>query len=410
MTRKLSLDKHKIRIVLLEGVHQRAVDVLKTAGYENVEHLKTALSGDDLTAALQKAHMVGIRSRTQLTPAVFDKADKLMAVGCFCIGTNQVHLDDAALRGIPVFNAPHSNTRSVAELVIGQTIMLMRGIFPKSMAAHHGGWSKSAKGSHEVRGKVMGIVGYGHIGSQVSVLAEAMGMQVLFYDIQSKLPLGNARACDSLEELLGASDVVTLHVPEDATTKNMMDGDRIAKMRPGAFLINASRGSVVDIGAMAQALRNEHLAGGAVDVYPTEPRSNQETFDSPLRGLHQVILTPHIGGSTVEAQANIGQEVAAKLVAYSDMGTSEGAVNFPAVNMPDNPAAHRILHIHRNTPGILREINKAIADNDINVLGQQLATNANLGYVVLDVAKSLPEDAMSSLNKIAGTIRTRILY
>ncbi len=408
-----SLPKDKIRIVLLEGIDRLAVDVLNHHGYQNVELLPGALAGEALIERIRDAHMVGIRSTTQLTAEALSSARLLMAVGCFCIGTNQVDLATAASLGIPVFNAPHSNTRSVAELVIGHTIMLMRGIFPKSAAAHRGQWIKSAKGSNEVRGKTLGIVGYGHIGTQVSVLAEAMGMTVIYHDIQTKLPLGNARACDSLDELLEKAHVVTLHVPADATTKNMIDAERLAKMQQDAFLINASRGSVVDIPALAAALESGHLAGAAVDVFPVEPKSNALPFESPLCGLEQVILTPHIGGSTLEAQRNIGKEVAEKLAYFSDRGNTDGAVNFPKVNLPAHEGAHRLLHIHGNTPGILRQINDVIAEMDINVLGQYLATAGELGYVVLDIGQVSEEqgkDLRERLARIPSTIRTRLLY
>lgn len=409
----LSLPKDKIRIVLLEGIHEYAVEVLSHHGYRNVELLPGALAGQALIDKIRDAHMVGIRSTTQLGAEALASARLLMAVGCFCIGTNQVDLATAARLGIPVFNAPHSNTRSVAELVIGHTIMLMRGIFPKSVAAHRGQWIKSAQGSNEVRGKTLGIIGYGHIGSQVSVLAESMGMTVIFYDIQTKLPLGNATACNSLDELLEKSHVVTLHVPADGSTKNMIDAERLANMQKGSFLINASRGSVVDIPALASALASGHLAGAAVDVFPVEPKSNGLPFESPLCGMEQVILTPHIGGSTLEAQRNIGKEVAEKLAFFSDRGNTDGSVNFPLVNLPPHAGAHRILHIHGNTPGILRQINDVIAEMNINVLGQFLATSGDLGYVVLDIGQVTEDqgkDLRERLEHIPSTIRTRLLY
>ena len=411
MSQKLSLGKEKIKIVLFEGIHDRAAEVFASNGYTNVERLGKALTGQELVDKIKNAYMIGIRSRTQLTPEVLAAADKLMAVGCFCIGTNQVALEAAASKGIAVFNAPHSNTRSVAELVIGQTIMLMRGIFPKSMGAHRKDWKKSASGSHEVRGKTLGIVGYGHIGSQVSILGESMGMKVIYYDVQSRLPLGNAQAVDSLDTLLDRADVVTLHVPEDDTTKNMMDRATLEKMQKGAFLINASRGTVVEIEALAELLQSGHIAGAAVDVFPVEPKSNTQPFDSPLIGLDQVILTPHIGGSTMEAQENIGVEVANKLVSFSDIGTSVGAVNFPAVNLPPAKNAHRILHVHRNMPGMLRQVNDVIADRDINVLGQYLATTNQIGYLVFDIASDMPSsEILETLRNIEGTLRARLLY
>ncbi len=405
-----SYPKDRIKVVLLEGVHERAEQSFREAGYSQVQRLSHALNSSELADVLSQAHMVGIRSRTQLTQEVLADARRLMAVGCFCIGTNQVDVLAAAKAGVPVFNAPHSNTRSVAELVIGWIIMLMRDVFPRSQAAHLGEWQKTASGSNEVRGKTLGIVGYGHIGSQVSVLAEAMGMQVLYYDIESKLPLGNARGVPDLESLLKASDVVTLHVPGTDNTKWMIDEQRIASMRPGSYLINASRGTVVAIDALAAALRSGHIKGTAIDVYPTEPRSNDDVFESPLRGIPQAILTPHIGGSTLEAQVNIGFEVASKLVQYSDFGSTQGAVNFPQLTLSSHPDAHRILHIHRNVPGVLKQITQVIAEENINIVGQHLQTDANIGYVVLDVEGQAPVQLLDSLKDINATIRARILY
>ncbi|MDJ0837297.1 MAG: phosphoglycerate dehydrogenase [Acidobacteriota bacterium] len=410
MTQSLSLNKDKIRIVLLEGIHPHAVEVFNEHGYQNVELISHALTADALIDKIKDARLVGVRSRTQLTDEVLDKTKKLMAVGCFCIGTNQVSLDTAAMNGVPVFNAPHSNTRSVAELVVGQTIMLLRGIFPKSMAAHQQSWIKTAKGSHEVRGKVIGIVGYGHIGSQVSVLAEAMGMTIIYYDVQRKLPLGNARSIGSLEGLLEQADVVTLHVPQEESTRNLMSREMLERMKPGSHLINASRGNVVDIEALAELLRSDHIAGAAVDVFPVEPKSNKQAFESPLIGLPQVILTPHIGGSTQEAQRSIGHEVATRLIHFSDRGETDGSVNFPPVNLPEHEGSHRILHIHRNEPGMLRQINKALAEENINVLGQYLGTNNKIGYVVLDIAKDMSERLFERIRAVEGTIRCRMLY
>lgn len=414
MNPKLSLSKEKIKILLLEGIHSRAVEVFKEQGYNQVELISNALDPEILLEKIANVHMVGIRSRTQLTPDVLSHAKKLMAIGCFCIGTNQVALGAAAEKAIPVFNAPHSNTRSVAELVIGQTIMLMRKIFPKSSAAHRGNWQKTATGSYEVRGKTLGIVGYGHIGSQVSVLAEAMGMKVLYYDILSRLPLGNAVGVASLEALLQASDVVTLHVPATPETKGMIGAEELRAMKVGSSLINASRGNVVDLDALADALKEQHLSGAAIDVFPVEPKSNQQSFHSPLCGLDQVILSPHIGGSTLEAQANIGLTVAHKLAFYSDRGSTEGAVNVPQVNLRANEDAHRILHFHANQPGMLSQINAILGENNINVTGQHLGTQDHVGYVVVDIA---PEDNLeklhqvrTTLGEIPGTIRTRLLY
>src|SRR5690554_2789535 len=351
--KKTSLDKSKIRILLLEGVHQNAIDTFKAAGYDNIESISSALSESELKAKIADAHFVGIRSRTQLTKDVFAVAEKLVAVGCFCIGTNQVDLNAAREQGIVVFNAPHSNTRSVAELVLAQAIMLLRGIPEKNAAAHKGQWLKSAAGSFEARGKTMGIIGYGSIGTQLSVLSESLGMNVIYYDVVTKLPLGNARQIGSLEEVLAQSDVVSLHVPELPSTHLMIGEAQIRAMKKGAILMNAARGTVVDIDALVAAVKDKHLDGAAIDVFPVEPRSNSDEFISPLRGFDNVILTPHIGGSTQEAQANIGIEVAQKLVKYSDNGTSVSSVNFPELALPSHPNKHRILHVHKNQPGML---------------------------------------------------------
>lgn len=406
----LSLSKDKIKILLLEGIDETAVDMFNQHGYNNVELLATALGGDALVKKLQDVFILGVRSRTQLTKKVLEEAPKLIAAGCFCIGTNQVSLKDAALKGIPVFNAPHANTRSVAELVIGLTVMLMRNIFPKSCAAHEGKWLKSAEGSREVRGKVIGIVGYGHIGSQVSILAESLGVQVVYYDIVSKLPLGNAKAVGSLDELLEQSDVVTLHVPETKETDNMIDSSCFDKMKMGAFLVNASRGTVVDVDALKKNLDTGKIRGAALDVFPAEPKEKSQMFESPLRGDSRVIMTPHIGGSTLEAQHNIGIEVSRKLIHYSDRGSTEGAVNFPLLNLPLHKKTHRILNIHRNLPGMMQKINKAVADENINVQSQYLLTNEQIGYVVLDVEKKVSQNLKNALQQIEGSIRTRVLY
>ena len=407
---KTSLDKSKIKFLLLEGVHPSAVDVLKAAGYSSIEYITSSLPEAQLKEKIADAHFIGIRSRTQLTEEIFDHAKKLVAVGCFCIGTNQVDLDAAELAGIPVFNAPYSNTRSVAELVVAETIMLLRGIPQKNAECHRGGWSKSAAGSHEVRGKVIGIIGYGHIGTQVGVIAEALGMQVLFHDVVAKLPLGNARQAASLHDLLATSDIVTLHVPELPSTQWMIGAAEIAAMKPGAVFINASRGTVVEIEPLAQALRDRKLLGAAVDVFPVEPRSNKDEFLSPLRGLDNVILTPHIGGSTLEAQANIGTEVAEKLVKYSDNGTSTSSVNFPEVALPAHPGKHRLLHIHRNVPGVLSEINRIFSDNQINISAQYLQTNEKIGYVVIDIDAASSDLALDKLAQVGGTLRSRVLF
>ena len=406
----LSLDKSKIKFLLLEGVHQSAVDSLEAAGYTNIEYHSTAFTGDELKQRIADAHFVGIRSRTQLTGDVLDAAKKLIGIGCFCIGTNQVDLEGARERGVVVFNAPYSNTRSVAELVLAQSIMLMRGVPAKNAAAHRGEWQKSAANSYEVRGKTLGIVGYGNIGSQLSVMAESLGMKVRFYDIVTKLPLGNAEQVPTLDALLGMSDIVTLHVPDTPATRNMIRAEEIAAMKPGAMLINAARGKVVDIDALCAALDTGHVGGAAIDVFPVEPKSNDEEFVSPLRGLDRVILTPHIGGSTAEAQANIGLEVAEKLVKYSDNGTSVSSVNFPEVALPSHPGKHRLLHIHRNIPGVMSEINKVFADNGINIAGQFLQTNEKVGYVVIDVDKEYSDLALEKLQQVNGTIRSRVLF
>ncbi len=405
-----SLEKSKIKFLLLEGLHQSAVDTLNQAGYTNIEYLKTSLSEEQLIEKVRNVHFIGIRSRTQLTRKVFDAAEKLQAVGCFCIGTNQVDLNAALQRGIPVFNAPYSNTRSVAELVIGQTILLLRGIPEKNAQAHRGVWQKIATGSFEARGKKLGLIGYGNIGSQLSVLAESMGMKVYLYDIVTKLPLGNAVQVSSLKELMQACDVVSLHVPETPQTENMIGAEQLSWMKKGAILINASRGTVVDIDALAAALHSGHLAGAAIDVFPVEPRSNEDEFLSPLREFDNCILTPHIGGSTMEAQENIGLEVAEKLVKYSDNGSSFTSVNFPEVSLPAHPGMHRLLHIHRNVPGVLSQINSIFSDNGINIRSQYLQTNEEIGYVVMDIDVEYSKVALEKLNQVKGTIRSRVLF
>lgn len=407
---KISLDKSKIKFLLLEGVHQSAVDALTAAGYTNVEYLKTALAEDELIERLHDVHFVGLRSRTQLTRRVFENAPKLIAVGCFCIGTNQVDLVAAQEQGVAVFNAPFSNTRSVAELIIAQAIFLLRDIPAKNAAAHRGEWLKSAVGAYEIRGKTLGIIGYGAIGSQVSVLAESLGMRVIFFDVISKLPLGNATQYQSLPKLLADADIVSLHVPETKATQNMFGKNEIAAMKPGAILMNASRGTVVDIDALAEALTTKHLSGAAVDVFPVEPKSNDEEFISPLRAFDNVILTPHIGGSTVEAQENIGVEVAEKLIRYSDNGTTTSSVNFPEVALPTHEQMHRLLHVHKNVPGVLSAINRVFSESNINIRGQYLQTNENVGYVVIDVDSAYSEMALQQLREIPGTIRCRILF
>ena len=410
--KKTSYPRSDIKVLLLEGVSPSAVDVFRQAGYSQIELHEKSLSRDSLKRAIADAHIVGIRSRTQLNADILAEARRLLAVGCFCIGTNQVDLDAAESAGVPVFNAPYSNTRSVAELVIAETIMLVRRIPQKNAQCHRGGWSKSATGSFEVRDKVLGIVGYGHIGTQVGVLAEGLGMRVIFHDIEPKLSLGNARAAAGLNDLLARSDVVTLHVPETPQTKDMIGATEIAKMKPGAMLINASRGTVVDIEPLAAALGSGHLSGAAIDVFPVEPTGNDDAFVSPLIGMDNVILTPHIGGSTLEAQDNIGIEVASKLVRYSDNGSTLSAVNFPEVSLPGHPNSRRLLHIHRNVPGILSRINEIFSRHSINIDGQYLQTDPNVGYVVIDVSTSeeLAVALKDELAAIPDTLRARVLY
>jgi len=405
-----SLDKSKIKFLLLEGLHPSGLQVLRNAGYEQIDAVSGALPQEELIKRIADVHFIGIRSRTQLTAEVLSHAHKLVAIGCFCIGTNQVDLNAARERGIAVFNAPYSNTRSVAELVLAEAILLLRGIPARNAAAHRGGWLKSADNAFETRGKTLGIVGYGAIGSQLSVLAESLGMHVIFHDVIAKLPLGNARQVASLHELLGASDVVSLHVPELPSTKWMIGAKEIAALKPGAIFINAARGTVVEIEPLAEAVRAGRLLGAAVDVFPVEPRSNKEEFASPLRGLENVILTPHIGGSTLEAQANIGVEVAEKLVRYSDNGTSISSVNFPEVALPPQRGTHRILHVHRNVPGVMSEINRVFAENHINVAAQYLQTNEAIGYVVMDIDAASSELALQKLQQVPNTLRCRVLF
>lgn len=405
-----SLGKDKIRFLLLEGVHESAVTTLQKAGYTNIEYIKTSLGHEELIEKIADAHFIGIRSRTQLTKEVFEAAPKLIAVGCFCIGTNQVDLKAATRHGVAVFNAPYSNTRSVAELVLAEAILLLRGVPEKNALAHRGGWLKSATDSYEIRGKKLGIVGYGSIGSQLSVLAEGLGMKVYFYDIVTKLPLGNATQVDSMDQLLSTCDIVSLHVPETQSTQDMMGPAEFAKMKQGSIFINAARGTVVDIDALCDALKSKKLLGAAVDVFPVEPKSNDEEFVSPLREFDNVILTPHVGGSTMEAQANIGFEVGEKMATYSDTGTSITSVNFPEVALPSHPNNHRILHIHENIPGVMSEINKVLSENNINILGQYLQTNEDVGYVVVDVNKECSALAKEKLHTVTGTIKCRVLF
>jgi D-3-phosphoglycerate dehydrogenase len=406
----ISLAKDKIKVLLLEGLHQSSVDSLSSRGYKNIEYITTSLSEDELCEKIKDVHFIGIRSRTQLNEKVLSHADKLVAIGCFCIGTNQVDLKAAQKRGIPVFNAPFSNTRSVAELVLGEILLLIRGIPEKNAMAHRGQWQKSAVGSFEVRGKKLGIIGYGHIGTQLGIMAENMGMNVSFYDIEDKLPLGNTKQIEVLNDLLAQSDVVTLHVPETLQTKNMITATEIGQMKDGAILINASRGTVIDIDALAEAMASKKLAGAAIDVFPVEPKSNNEEFISPLRQFDNVILTPHVGGSTQEAQQNIGLEVAGKLAKYSDNGSTLSAVNFPEVSLPEHKGRSRILHIHHNIPGVLTKINEVFAKNNINIGGQYLQTDDKIGYVVIEVESKDAQVAITEIKAVEGTIRARVLH
>jgi D-3-phosphoglycerate dehydrogenase len=405
-----SLEKSKIKFLLLEGVHPSAVETLQKSGYSNIEQHPKALPLDELKEAIASAHFVGIRSRTQLTQEVFETAEKLVAVGCFCIGTNQVELEAATQRGIAVFNAPFSNTRSVAELVLAEAILLLRGVARKNAAAHRGEWQKSASNAFEIRGKKLGIIGYGNIGMQLGVIAEGLGMQVQFYDVSNKLPLGNARQVPSLNQLLSSSDVVSLHVPESDSTRNLIGATQLAQMPAGSILINASRGTVVDIDALAAALESGALGGAGIDVFPVEPRSNDEEFISPLRRFDNTFLTPHIGGSTLEAQENIGMEVAEKLARYSDNGTTTSSVNFPEVSLPEHAGGHRLLHIHRNIPGVMSAINSVFSENRINISAQFLQTNNTVGYVVIDIDAEHSDIALKKLAAVEGTLRSRVLF
>lgn len=405
-----SLEKTKIRILLLEGVHPSAIEVLNRAGYFNIEHHSKSLPPEELKLAIAKAHFVGIRSRTQLSEDILAAAPKLIAIGCFCIGTNQVDLDAATRRGIVVFNAPFSNTRSVAELVIAEAILLLRGLAAKNAAAHRGQWQKSAAHSYEIRGKRLGIIGYGNIGMQLGIIAEGLGMRVQFHDVINRLPLGNAQQVIGLDALLANSDVVSLHVPETAATENMIGERELALMPQGSILINASRGTVVDIDALAAALESEHIRGTAIDVFPVEPRSNDDEFISPLRAFDNAFLTPHVGGSTMEAQANIGAEVAEKLSRYSDNGTTTSSVNMPEVALPEHEGSHRLLHIHRNVPGVMGAINNIFSEIGVNIAAQYLQTNEHVGYVVIDIDAEYSELALEKLTALETTLRCRVLF
>lgn len=410
MPRRFSLDRSQIKVLLLGGIHKSAKELLLSEGYSSVELLSKELAAEELLERIADVHLLGIRSATQVQEEILRQAKKLIAIGCYCIGTNQVDLKSSASLGIPVFNSPFANTRSVAELVIGTMLMLMRRVPEKSAAAHRGEWLKSSKGCTEARGKTFGIVGYGHIGTQVGILAEMLGMHVLFYDIERKLPLGNAKNTASLRELLSSADIVTLHVPGGSTTRNMIGAQEIACMRKGSILINAARGTIVDTESLAEALRSGHLAGAAIDVHPKEPTANDQPFVSPLQNLPNVILTPHIGGSTAEAQERIAQDVTEKLLSFSNAGTTEGAVNFPEVHLPTHEGKHRILHMHKNVPGVLAALNEIFAASNANIAGQYLKTDEDIGYVVTDIDEASSPAVRTRLKDIPGTIRTRVLY
>jgi len=405
-----SYPKEKIHILFLENISDKAVQYFKSNGYESVTKLNGALSEEELIKAVKDVHLLGIRSKTQITAKVLESAKKLQAIGCFCIGTNQVDLKAATKHGIAVFNAPYSNTRSVAELVIGLAIMLIRRIPDKNKAAHEGIWNKVATGSYEMRGKTIGLVGYGNIGTQVSVIAESLGMKVLFYDTETKLPLGNAAASKSLKDLVSKSDIVSLHVPETPQTKNLINKGILKHFKKGSILINYARGEVVDLDALASSLKEGHIGGAAIDVFPWEPEKNGDKFSSPLQGLSNVILTPHIGGSTEEAQENIGEDVSIKLYQYLEKGITNGSHTVPAIGLPPVDGAHRILHVHNNVPGVLSAINTELASHHINILGQYLKTNEEIGYVVLDVDKKLSAQAAELLRNVKETIKVRMLY
>jgi D-3-phosphoglycerate dehydrogenase len=405
-----SYPKEKINILFLENISDAAVQHFKESGYASVRKLSGALSEEQLINEVKDVHLLGIRSKTQITPKVLDAAKKLQAIGCFCIGVNQVDLKSATNHGVVVFNAPYSNTRSVAELVIGLAIMLIRRIPDKSKAAHDGVWLKEAKGSYELRGKTLGIIGYGNIGSQVSVLAEALGMKVIFYDTVTKLPLGNAIAKKTIKEVVSQADIVTLHVPDTPQTKNLINKTVLKQFKKGSILLNYARGEVVDLESLAKCLQEGQLSGAAIDVYPWEPEKNGDRFTTPLQGLPNVILTPHIGGSTEEAQENIGEDVSNKLFQYLETGMTIGSHTIPALSLPHQEGTHRILHIHRNVPGVLSEINSTLSKHNINILGQYLKTNDEIGYVVLDIDKRLSNQALQLLKEVKQTIKTRLLY
>lgn len=409
-TNKTSYPKDKIKILMLENISDAAIKVFKDSGYADIKKISGALSEEQLINEIKHVHMVGIRSKTQITEKVLQHAEKLQAIGCFCIGTNQVNLNAARKKGIVVFNAPYSNTRSVAELVIGASIILIRKILDKNKAAHEGQWNKDAKGSFEIRGKNLGIIGYGNIGSQVSILAESLGMKVIFYDSVTKLPLGNAESRKTLKEVVSKADIITLHIPETQQTKNLINKALLKQFKKDSILINFARGEVVELDALASALKSGHLSGAAIDVFPVEPEKNGDPFSSPLQNIPNVLLTPHIGGSTEEAQYNIGEDVSAKLLQYLEMGATTGSHTVPELNLSPQEGTHRILHIHTNVPGVLSEINTTLSENKINVLGQYLKTNDEIGYVVLDIDKKLSKNAVELLRQVKGSLKVRLLY
>jgi D-3-phosphoglycerate dehydrogenase / 2-oxoglutarate reductase len=405
-----SYPKEKVNILFLENISDAAVKNFKDAGYLSVRKLGGALTEDDLVREVKDVHLLGIRSKTQITPRVLEAAKKLQAIGCFCIGVNQVDLKSATEHGVVVFNAPYSNTRSVAELVIGLSIMLIRRIPDKNIAAHKGVWMKEAKGSYELRGKTLGIIGYGNIGSQVSVLAEGMGMKVIFYDTVTKLPLGNAVGKKTLKEVVSQADIITLHVPDNNATKNLINKNALKNFKKGSILINYARGEVVDLEGLRKCILDGQIVGAAIDVFPWEPEKNGDRFESPLQELPNVILTPHIGGSTEEAQMNIGEDVSNKLFQFLEMGLTNGSHTVPSINLPPQEGTHRILHIHRNVPGVLSEINTQLSKHNINILAQYLKTNEEIGYVVLDIDRKISDTAFQLLKQVKETIKVRLLY
>jgi D-3-phosphoglycerate dehydrogenase len=405
-----SYPKHKIKVLFLENISEKAVQYFKLQGYTDVKKMSGALSEEELIKVIKDVHILGIRSKTFISKKVLDSAKKLQAIGCFCIGTNQVDIKACKQKGVAVFNAPYSNTRSVAELVIGSSIMLIRKIIDKNKAAHEGIWNKEAKGSYELRGKTLGLIGYGNIGTQTGIMAEAMGMKVKFYDVEAKLPLGNAVSVKSIKDLVSSSDIISVHVPETLQTKNLISNEVIKQCKTGAILINYARGEVVDLNALAAALKSKHITGAAIDVYPLEPEKNGDKFETPLQGLSNVILTPHIGGSTEEAQENIGEDVSVKLYQYLERGVSNGSHTIPDISLPPVDGAHSILHIHRNVPGVLSAINTVMSKNKINIVGQYLKTNEEIGYVVLDVDSKLSKKAIELLREVKETVRVRMLY